>query len=74
MRAVRILVLLQILRVVYSGDLIKLLDDLAKHRRLLEMRRAGGPCKDESDCQLILRFFTLHRYRQCFSGGRYEDM
>lgn len=60
---------MQIRRMVYGGSFIDLLEELAARPQLLEIRRAQGLCKVESDQELVLRFFALHRYQQSYTGA-----
>ena len=56
----------------YGGPYIDLLEDLAKHSKFLAIRNAQHPAKDESDQELILRFFALRRRMNSVMGFRGE--
>ncbi|EFN55812.1 hypothetical protein CHLNCDRAFT_145316 [Chlorella variabilis] len=58
----------QIRRAVFGGPYIDLLESLAQHETFLAIRAAKHAAKDESDQELILRFFALRRRTRTVVG------
>lgn len=62
----------QIRRAVFGGPYIDPIESLAHNEKFLKIRRATHVAKDESDQELVLRFFALRRRTQTKEGFRGE--